>query len=218
MLIANSLKIDAGCYWADTHKGETAILMGNGDSLATIPEELLLKHPSFGVNLIPMKPFQPTYFSCIGTKYLTKFPAEMYDTAANADIAFISNFHIKDNVPELQKLYSLDNVQLIDSETITFPGEYFMSGGTVTYVNLKIAYFMGFETVLLVGCDHNPEWTHFYGNHLNTPPDETRHHEMTYHYLVASEVYKKADKRIVNLSLPSRLDEFLERGEVDDWL
>ena len=95
MLIASSLKIDAEANerWGDTHTGETAILMGNGDSLATIPEELLLRYPSFGVNLIPMKPFQPTYFSCIGTKYLTGFASAMYNTAANADIAFISNFH-----------------------------------------------------------------------------------------------------------------------------
>jgi len=220
MLIASSLKIDADAYkrWGDTHKGETAILMGNGDSLATIPEELLMKYPSFGVNLIPMKPFQPTYFSCIGTKYLTGFASAMYNTAANADIAFISTFHIEDDIPDLQELYSLENIQLIDNDTVAFPGEYFMSGGTVTFVNLKIAYFMGFETVILVGCDHNPDWTHFYGNHLNTPPPKNDFDIMTYHYFVASEVYKEAGKRIVNLSLPSRLDEFLERDDIESWL
>jgi hypothetical protein len=211
------IKESAKRLWGDTHKGETAIIVGNGDSLLTVPEEFLLRYPSFGANLIPMKPFQPTYFSCINKKYITKFAAEMYDTAANADMSFISDYHIKSNGPGSQKLYALDNVQLLGGDTIAFPGEFFMSGGTVTYVNLKIAYFMGFETVLLVGVDHNPDWTHFYGNHLNTPPSKRKFFEMTHHHFVASEVYKNAGRRVVNLSPPSALDEFFERGDVVEW-
>ena len=200
--------------WGNTHKGETAIVIGNGDSLKSVPKELLNKYPSFGVNLIPMRPFQPTYFSCIGTKYLTKFAASMYDIATGADIVFLSALHLKDNIPDLQKLYALDNVQLVDEDTMTFPGEYFMTGGTVTYVNLKIAYFMGFETVLLVGCDFEKAWGHFYGNSINKPPRENEWRDMTDHLFFAGEAYKKAGRRIVNLSPPSTLDAFFERGDV----
>ena len=217
---SNPLQIqeEANLRWGGKHKGETCIIIGNGPSLKAIPEELLTKYPSFGANLISMYSFQPTYYSCVGDKYLCKFPKEIYDVAANADTSFINNCHLDKPIPDLQKLYTLDNIELIDRDTATFPGEYFVMGGTVTYVNLKIAYFMGFDTVILVGCDHNPDWTHVYGNHLNTPPPTKKFHDMTYHYFVASEVYKKAGKRIVNLSAPSRLDEFFERGEVDDWL
>jgi len=221
MIVSQSpLKIDAVAKqrWGNIHKGETAIIIGNGNSLKSVPKELLNKYPSFGANLIHMLPFQPVYFSCIATKYLTKFSGEIYNTAANADIAFISSFHLKDNIPDLQKLYSLETIQLIYKDTVTFPGEYFMTGSTVTYVNLKVAFFMGFETILIVGCDHNPEWTHFYGNHLNTPPPERKFHDMTYHYFVAGEVYKEAGRRVINLSSPSVLDAFFERGKIGDWL
>jgi len=204
--------------WGNLHRGEVTIVIGNGNSLKSVPKELLNKYPSFGSNLIHMLPFQPTYFSCVGDKYLTQYAGVIRDTAAKAKIAFISSYHLKDNIPDLQKLYSLDNVELIHEDTVTFPGEYYMTGGTVTYVNLKIAFFMGFETVLLVGCDHNEDWAHFYGNHLNKPPSEKEWRDMTYHYFVAGEVYKDAGRRIVNLSNPSRLDEFFEHGEIGDWL
>lgn len=220
MLILNRLGLSPAAEkkWGGIYKGETAIVIGNGDSLKSVPEELLNKYISFGSNLIHMFPFQPTYFGCVGTKYLTQYADVIYDTAAKADIAFLSSFHLDKDIPSLQKLYSLDNVELIYRDTATFPGEYIMTGGTVTYVALKIAFFMEFETVLLVGCDHNEDWAHFYGNHLNKPPSEKEWREMTYHYCVAGEIYKEAGRRIVNLSLPSRLDEIFERGEIGDWL
>lgn len=217
---SNPLRIreDAQKRWGNKHKGETAIIIGNGDSLKSIPTELLNKYPSFGVNLIHMRSFQPTYFSCVGDKYLFNHAKDIYNVVADADIAFIGGQHLDKPIPELKELYSFDNIELIHRDTVTFPGEYQTMGGSATYVNLKIAYFMGFDTVMLVGCDHNPEWTHFYGNHLNTPPPEWKFHDMTYHYFVASEVYKEAGRRIINLSSPSRLDEFFERGKIGDWL
>lgn len=221
MLISRSpLKIDeiAKEKWGDIHKGETAIVIGNGDSLKSVPKEFLNKYPSFGSNFIYMLPFQPTYFSCVGDKYLLGYAGEMYSVVANADTAFLSSLHLDKDILELQSLYSLNNVELVGRDTITFPGEYWFTGGTVTYVALKVAYFMGFETILIVGCDHDEKYAHFYGNHLNVPPPQQNRRGMTYHYFVAGEVYKEADRRIVNLSLPSRLDEFFERGEIGDWL
>jgi len=214
------LRIDAVAEqrWGNTHVGETAIIVGNGDSLKNVPKELLNKYISFGCNRIHMLPFRPTYFSCIDTKYLTEYAHEMYDTAANAKIAFISSFHLKNNIPDLQKLYSLDNVELFYRDTATFPGEYYMTGKTVTYIALKVAYFMGFETILIVGCDHEETYDHFYGEHYDVLPTSEILDIMRYHYIVADEVYKKAGRRIINFSLPSKLDEFFERGEIGDWL
>lgn len=217
MLISRS-QLKSGAVWDNSHKDETAIIIGNGNSLKSVPKELLNKYPSFGANLIHMLEFQPTYFSCVGDKYLLEHAGVIHDTAARAKIAFISSLHLDKNIPELQRLYSLDNVELINRDTITFPGEYWFTGGTVTYVALKIAYFMGFETILVVGCDHDKEYAHFYGNHLNVPPPQQNWEGMTYHYFVAGEVYREAGRRIVNLSNPSRLDEFFERGEIGDWL
>jgi len=221
MLITSQFRIDeeAKERWGDIHSGETAIVIGNGDSLSSVPKELLSKYPSFGSNRIHCPPvsFQPTYFSSIDTTYLTQYSHEMYDAAKNAEIAFLSSFYLDKNIPDLQKLYSLDNVQLLDRNTIMFPGEIWFTGRTVTYVALKVAYFMGFETILMVGCDHEKEYNHFYGEHYDKLPTWEYMNDMKYHYFVANEVYKENGRRIINLSPHSVLDEFLERGEIKDW-
>ena len=221
MIVSQSLlKIDAVAKqkWGGIHKGKTAIVIGNGISLETVPKELLNKYISFGSNRIYQLPFQPTYFSSIDTKYLTTCAGEMYDVAAKAEIAFLSGLHLDKDIPDLQKLYSLDNVRLICDDTITFPGEFWFTGGTVTYVALKVAFFMGFETILIVGCDHEKEYGHFYGEHYDKLPTWDYMNTMRYHYFVAGEVYKNAGRRIINLSPPSVLDAFLERGTIEDYI
>lgn len=221
MLISRSpLRIDviAEQKWGNMHMGETAIIIGNGISLETVPKELLNKYVSFGSNRIHMLPFQPTYFSSIDTTYLTTCAGEMYDIAASANIAFLSSRHRDDNIPDLQDLYSLDNVELVYGNTTTFPGEIWRNGGTVTYIALKIAFFMGFETILIVGCDHEKKYGHFYGEHYDKLPMWEYMETMRYHYFIAGEVYKNAGRRIINLSPPSTLDDIFERGRIEDWL
>lgn len=222
MQITSQLKIDdiANKRWGNKHEGETAIIIGNGSSLINVPKKLLNKYTSFGSNRIHCPPvsFQPTYFSSIDTKYLTKYAHEMYDAAKNAEIAFLSMFHILYPNPDLQKLYALNNVQLLDRETVMFPGEIWYTGKTVTYVALKIAYFMGFETTLLVGCDHEEEYQHFYGKHYDVLPSSEVLGCMRYHYYLADVIYKEDNRKIINLSPNSMLDEVLERGRIEDYL
>jgi len=220
MQITSQLRIDdsARQRWGDTHIGETAIVIGNGTSLEFVPKELLNKYLSFGSNRIHALPFQPTYFSSIDTTYLTQYSHEMYEAAKNARVAFLSYVHLNDNIPDLQKLYALDNVQVVYKNTMMFPGEMWFTGRTVTYVAMKAAYFMGFETVLLVGCDHEKAYDHFYGEHYDVLPTWEYMNHMKYHYFVANEVYRDAGRRIINLSPRSVLDRILERGRIEDWL
>jgi hypothetical protein len=191
----------------------TVIVMGNGKSLNDIPKEFLGKYPSFGGNYIYLLPFQPTYYACVDSKILLEAPDQIYDVAKNSEVAYLSDAHQNGN-----RLYELDNVQLCNIDTIRFPGEKWWTGGTVVYAMLKFAYKMGFTTVLLVGCDRDKNLNHFSRDYpaVYTPPDRRRKQE--YHLGVARIAYEKDGRRIVNLSPPSILDEYLERGIIEDYL
>jgi hypothetical protein len=220
MLLKSNLGIDddARDRWEDIHKGETAIIVGNGESLNTVPEELLGKYPTFGANHIYLMPFQPTYYICIDTQCLEGYAQQIYGSAQGAMTAFLADEHINSPMPGVEKLYGLENVYLCNENTFRFPGEYWWTGGTATYVSLKIAYFMGFSTAILVGCDRDKEWKHFSDEYPlpHAPPRYQKKQE--YHMGIAGIVYEAAGRRIVNLSPPSGLDEFYERGDISEFM
>jgi hypothetical protein len=204
----------------NTHKGETAVIMGNGPSLSAVPRELLGKYPTFGVNHVGLLPFQPTCHVVVDENILKNFPERVYDAAANAEIAFIGNQAREKNIPGAERLYALPNVVILGPGELTFPGETAWTGWTSVYVALKIAYYMGFETVLLVGVDHGLK--HFSDDY----PVSSRAEELgpmrlaghRKHFALADAMYKANNRGIINLSPPSDLDEILERGDIKDWL
>lgn len=112
-------------------------------------------------------------------------------------------------------------------------------GGTVTYALLQIVFYMGFDTVLLVGVDHSypkaskgkagtqfmaegEDPDHFEtvsgipyftpGRKYNRPElDGTKEA-----YKIAKEVFKKTNKQIFNLTPRSKLDVF-EKSAYKKW-
>jgi len=210
--------------WADIHAGETAIVLGSGKSLNDIPRELLEKYPSFGVNHIYLLPFQPTYFCSIDSLYLQKYAREMRPTAERAKIAFINEKLLGAPGIGLRELFELDNACLYGEDTVAFPGEYAFTGETVAYVALKIAYAMGFTTVLLVGCDRDEDWEYFSkdypAEHIEIRSKlnwEAKKRGMEHHFAIAGLVYQDDGRRIINFSIPSKIDEYFERGNIEDW-
>jgi hypothetical protein len=129
------------------HDGETCVVIGNGASLKDIDlARLSEKYATFGSNRIYLFPFVPMYYaiaddvmlmSCIQDIVKPGFcPAEMFIN---------SNYPIPMATPvnyAVRYDFSFD----IERDIVI--------GGTVTYVLLQIAYYMGFKKALLVGVDH----------------------------------------------------------------
>jgi hypothetical protein len=193
-------------------RDDTAIVIGNGKSLNDVPIEFLEKYPTFGANHIYLL-FQPTFFVCVDSRNLLNYQEQMLEVAQNAETAFLSDAHLDDS-----ELYKLNNVHLCNEDTIKFPGEYWWTGGTVVYAMLKLAYLMEFETALLVGCDMDKDWKHFSDEYPGVPTPQERIKKQEYHLGMARLTYEKDGRRIINLSPPSRLDEYLERGLIEDYL
>lgn len=215
----------------DIRKGETGVVIGNGKSLRHVSKDFLDAFPTFGINFINHLPYTPTYFICVDSDILKKSAGEIYSVASEANIAFLLDRHLHESrsFPDLEKLYNLDNAQLIafeydrplrkDSLKLHFQGEYWVTGGTGSYIALKIAFVMGFTTILLVGMDHDADWEHFDNDYpKGFPTDCVRMEHQRYHLELANEYFRRAGKRIVNLSPKSALDKIFERGKEEDWL
>ena len=150
----------------DLHRGETAIIIGNGPSLNKTDFALLDRAPTFGVNAIFLAedrlPNPITYYVVEDTKVFAE------NTTA------IKEFKVGTRLfPEIYRQHFAEDE--IDQSTIFFrmnEGFYgrrtgnlchprfsvdatqrLFCGQSVTTINLQLAYWMGFKRVVLIGMD-----------------------------------------------------------------
>lgn len=173
------------------------IILGSGPSLKDAPHSFLNSLPTFGCNHIGLF-HVPLYYICVDKRAI--LDPRIYDTAKWAHIAFLRAYFPDDPRPPV---YDLPNVRLVTRHDYVFSGEHTHTGGTAVYLMLKIAYYMGFETVFLVGVDHTLD--HFTDDYPPGVRSSMENRER--HYRLAAKTYKGAGRKIINLSAPSVLDE-----------
>ena len=102
------------------------------------------------------------------------------------------------------------------------PNNFISQGGTVTFVALQLAFYMGFKNVSLVGCDHRYDFsgkpheqlvgTQIDKNHFSTSYFSNLHWnapdlEMSeYSYKVALDAFEKNERSLYNSSTVTSLD------------
>lgn len=212
------------------HNHETCVIIGNGPSLDETPlEELSKLYPTFGSNMIFRKPFTPTYY-CIIDELMLKaclpLPDDFRPTLFLRAEAMIHN-----NNP----IYPIVSAGF----SLNIPN-FVIMGGTVTYVMMQLAFYMGFDTVLLVGVDHRypktgdcEPGTNFVseGNDPDhfTPADGEPYFENKKRfnnpeldgtriaYETANKLFIEQERKIINLTPNTALDVF-EKGNIEEWL
>lgn len=137
------------------HRGSRCFIIANGPSLAQTDLGPLKDEITFGMNRIylnftPMG-FQTSYYLAINELVLDQFSAEIADLAMPKFINW--NSRSKSAIEASHHYYLRLKLGLYDTFTrdITKP---LCSGGTVTFAALQIAFYMGFQQVVLVGLDH----------------------------------------------------------------
>lgn len=182
-----------------------AIILGTGKSLNDLPRELLDRYPSYGSNYIGLADIQPTYYVCVDNRLLSDFDG-IEKTIRKAKTAWISPVN-----PKSDPVYLLSNVTVLQKDLWHFYEETTMSGGTVTYVLLKLAFYHGAEAVCLWGVDFDQTWNHFRDDYPCPGNLDRKTDTMMYHMRLAAKVYRRNSRKIFNFSKPSVLDEFFER-------
>ena len=97
-------------------------------------------------------PFQPNYYVCMNELVLDQFSSDILSLQMPKFLNWNRRTLFPITIPSFHFLYSRLGLSDRFSKDLT---HFVSSGGTVTYVALQIAYYLGFQEVILVGLDHN---------------------------------------------------------------
>ena len=141
--------------YRDIHKGERCFIVGNGPSLRNTDLSQIKNEYTFGLNRIFLA------FSEIG--FPTSFLVSVNDLMAQQSAEEMKQLNLPKFLTwRVHKWFQDDpNVIFLDTD---YTGEENFNGNaagrlfegfTVTYVAMQLAFFMGFQQVILIGVDHN---------------------------------------------------------------
>jgi FkbM family methyltransferase len=137
----------------DKHQGERCVIIGNGPSLNKMDLSFLKNEITFGMNRIYLGfekwNFTPDYFVSVNPLVLEQSVEEIVKIPAPKFLSIAGNPHY----PDSEDIIYLDNIDLrLFSKD---PRQGIWQGYTVTFVAMQLAYFMGFQEIILIGVDHN---------------------------------------------------------------
>lgn len=137
------------------HKGRRAFIIGNGPSLNKTDLSHLKNETTFGMNRIYLMfeqtDFRPTYHVVSNPNVIEQF----IDDIATLDMPKFLPWTHRMMIPD-QSDITLFPVKRNEPFGFAKTPVYGMSEGmTVTYICMQIAYYMGIETVYLIGVDHS---------------------------------------------------------------
>lgn len=138
----------------DSQRGQRAFILGNGPSLAKTDVSKLKNERTFGMNRVYLAfsqwGFETSYFVCVNDLVIEQTAEDIGKLRMPKFLSWRSRQHVEpdDHIMFLHTTY----------ERPTFATDArrrMWEGATVTYVTLQLAYFLGFETVILIGVDHS---------------------------------------------------------------
>ncbi len=220
------------------HKGQRCFIIGNGPSLNKVDLRSLDSEVTFGVNAIFYKydevGFKPTYYMVEddmvlkenlerinGIDYCPRFfPARYMDLIRIDDntifLPFDSGFYRASHPYYCKPRFSKR------CDIVIYAGQ------TVTYMNMQLAYYMGFSEVYLIGMDFSysvPKSAIVTGVRILSQEDDPNHFHPDYfgkgktwkdpklencllNYELAKKVYEKDGRRIYNATIGGKLEAF----------
>lgn len=214
------------------HQGETCFIFGNGPSLKHFPFDRIRGYKTFGSNGIYLI-HSPDYFVTISNEFYKNHISNIQKL--NCERKFLGK-HLKDEFPSFDGSFLNCNWNIYGSLLgFKFPVPLRFSpradkvvylGGSVIFVCLQLAYFMGFKRVLLAGVDHRfgfPRSEAVYGGRkIEVVGDDKIHFDSKYNpnghtmhcdvlatersFELALDTFQKAGREILNLTPESSLN------------
>ncbi len=138
------------------HEGRRCFIVANGPSLKSTDLTLLANEITFGMNRIYLFfdqiDFRPTYYVTMNELILEQFSGDIGKLPLPMFLNWNrrSFFNVKN--PHIVFLKSRMVINDFFQPELTRP---MVVGGSVTFASLQLAYYMGFQEVILVGLDHN---------------------------------------------------------------
>lgn len=140
----------------DSHRGERCFIIGNGPSLKQTDLSRLKGEYSMGMNriymLFPEIDFRPTYYLSVNDLVVEQCAQDIQGLKMPR---FVSWRARKWLTPE-ENLFFLYTTYTGPKFAKDIRGRLW-EGATVTFVALQVAFYLGFDKVILIGVDHNFE-------------------------------------------------------------
>ena len=139
--------------YKDRHSGERCVIIGNGPSLNKMDLTFLKEEVTFGMNkiylLFDQWDFRPTYYVSVNPLVLEQSAENISKMSSTKFLSIKGHefFRKKNGIIFLKSV-----------GTPSFSKELYRGiweGHTVTYVAMQLAFFMGFDEVILIGVDHS---------------------------------------------------------------
>jgi hypothetical protein len=138
----------------DSQRGKRAFILGNGPSLAKTDVRKLKNEKTFGMNRVylafPEWGFPTSYFVCVNDLVIEQTANEIAALQMPKFLSWRSRRYIQ---PDEHTMFLHTTYER--PKFATDARGRLWEGATVTYVTLQLAYYLGFETVILIGVDHN---------------------------------------------------------------
>jgi hypothetical protein len=223
LTIANRLE-----RFRDRHKGEELVLVCNGPSLNKTDFLLLRNKVIMGLNKIylgfPLYKFYPRYYVAVNKEVIMQ-GAERISTLKCVNFIASGNYQGKIASSPWTHWLKADLQPMGFSKDICLGVH---QGWTVTHVALQIAFFMGFERVVIVGMDHRyeyegrpnelkrmtgPDLNHFCANYFQgcawNNPDLSNAEEA---YRIARYTYEQDGRSIIDCTVDGACEIFEKRS------
>lgn len=146
-------------------RGQTAILLGNGPSLNKLDANLLDGLTVFGSNLITTAniPNLKVDHVIVEDTFMAEDNRRHFSSLARSDTNLWFGNYLKYCMPDGRSCIRLNVSMYYNSSANDFPkwskdaGRIIYTGGTVSYMALQLAAFMGVKRLILFGFDNNYE-------------------------------------------------------------
>jgi len=205
----------------DIHKGETMLIVGNGENLKLTPPEWF-DYPSIGVNEIHLYDgWKPTYYTCVDRNNKRD-----YGEKIASDFADIPKFIPSPRMDKWEgenfyyfrvasgPLWPNNRARMwCEKDKIVLAD---MVYSNITHVAIKLAYFMGASTILIIGMQHRQHAMdrHFYGIGLGMSADHDTKDWFRGYKELCDEL-KKRSVTLLNISQDTYVPDSII--PTDDW-
>lgn len=219
------------------YSGETCIVFGNGPSLSEFPFEAIGDIPTFGTNGIYLK-ITPSFYVTISKQFFINHVDQIKALTCErkfigdllaAQLASQGDSILRCSWPSYGNFFGFEvPVPFGFSKA---PDRLVYLGGTVLFVCLQLAYYLGFSRVVLAGVDHRFGFSRseavYGGRHLKVEGPDSIHFDPSYNpaghiahcdmlateraFEIAYQVFRSDDREIWNATPDSGLDAIPKR-------
>jgi hypothetical protein len=210
--------------YKNRHQGERCIIIGNGPSLKKMDLSLLRNEITFGMNriylLFPQLGFSTTYYVSVNSLVIEQCAQDIRDLTVPQFLSWRSRAFVtlSENTMFLHTTYTGPKFAKDIRKRV-------WEGATVTYVALQLAFYMGFQQVILIGVDHNFSSKGKPNTTIVSQGDDLDHFDSKYFgkgfrwqlpdldtselaYRLAKKTYEENGREVLDATIGGKLDVF----------